>query len=83
MILVNSLLNAIMKIFTLTRDFGKLSVECNYEDFHTYTYEGQFWLAGKRDSKWRWVNWFNGYEASQKFDYHQELYILENWSPGR
>ena len=64
-------------------DFGKLSVECNYEDFHTYTYEGQFWLAGKRDSKWRWVNWFNGYEASQKFEYHQELYILENWSPGR
>lgn len=64
-------------------DSGKLSVDCKYEDFHTYTYEGQFWLAGKRDGKWRWVNWFNGNETSQEFDYHQELYILEDWNPGR
>jgi len=62
---------------------GKLSVPCRYEDFKTYTYEGQYWLAGQRDGKWRWVNWFWGNEHSMEADYHQELFIMEKWNPGQ
>ena len=60
---------------------GQLSVPCLYDDLHIYTHEGQIWLAAKRDGKWRWVNWYYGNEASIEFDFHQELYILENWNP--
>ena len=64
-------------------DDGKLSVPCRYDAFKTYTYEGQFWLAGQRDGKWRLVNWFWGNEHSMEADYHQELYIMEKWNPGQ
>lgn len=63
-------------------DDGGLSVPCIYEDLYIYTFEGQYWLAAKRDGKWRWVNWYNGQEAGPEYDYHQELYILKNWEPG-
>jgi len=64
-------------------DERKLAVECKYDDFKTYTFEGQFWLAGKRNGKWRWVNWDTGQEAGPEMDYHQNLYILKIWNPGR
>lgn len=63
-------------------DDRKLAVECKYDGFKTYTFEGQFWLASQRNGKWRWVNWYTGQEAGPEMDYHQNLYILENWNPG-
>lgn len=64
-------------------DDGKLSVDCKYDDFKTYTFEGQFWLAGKRNGKWRWVNWYTGHETGSELDYHQDLHVFKNWNPGR
>lgn len=64
-------------------DEGQLSVPCRYDDLHVYQYEGAFWLAAKRNGKWRWVNWYSGEEAGIEYDYHQELFILKNWQPGR
>lgn len=64
-------------------EIGQLSVSCRFDEFKIYRHEGKYWLAGKRNGKWRWVNWYNGYESSSEKEYHQELPVYTNWKPGR
>lgn len=61
---------------------GKLSVSCRYDELKIYNHKQYLFVAGKRNEKWRWVNWSTGEELHEAKKYHQELVIYNNWNPG-
>lgn len=61
---------------------GKLSVQCRYDELKIYEHQEYLFVAGKRNGKWRWVNWATSEELHETKEYHQELIIYNNWNPG-
>lgn len=60
----------------------KETVKCKYEELKRFTYQGYLYVAGKKDGKWTWVNWYDGSESGSPKNYHQELQVVSFWNPG-
>lgn len=57
-------------------------VHCGYDELKKFEHKDYLYVAGKKDGKWHWVNWYNGSITNSNKDYHQELVIFSNWNPG-
>jgi hypothetical protein len=55
---------------------------CGYDELKKFSHKNYLYVAGKRDGKWSWINWYNGNSTNDKKTYHQELVIYNNWNPG-
>lgn len=63
-------------------DSPQETVPCLYDELKRFNYQGYLYIAGKKEGKWSWVNWFNGIENGGSKSFHQELTIDREWNPG-